>query len=115
MNSEKKIWIGVLGGGVTLALAIGGMIYMQQGKIDTLNDEVAGLESQISSARNLIEGNPTLEREVIALRQLSEVIKGILPDEQDVNNLVRTLQAFSESSEVRIRGLKKKSTLGSGQ
>lgn len=115
MNPEKKLWIGIIGGGAALALGIGGMIYMQQGKIDTLNDEVAGLETQISGARNLIEGNPTLEREVIALRELSEVIKGILPDEQDVNNLVRTLQAFSESSEVRIRGLKKKSTLGSGQ
>ena len=111
MNTEKRWWIGIIAGGAALALGTGALIYMQQEKIDTLNAEVAGLDTQIAGARNLIEGNPTLEREVIALRELSEVIKGILPDEQDVNNLVRRLQTFSESSEVRIRGLKKKTAI----
>lgn len=113
MNTEKKWWIGIIGGGVAFAASIGGLLYMQQEEIDQLNIEVAGLDTQILGARTLLEGSPTLEREVIALRELSEVIKGILPDEKDVNNLVRRLQAFSESSEVRIRGLKKKSAASS--
>lgn len=113
MNNEKKWWIGIIGGGVALAAGIGGLLYMQQEKIDQLNLEVAGLDTEILGARTLIEGSPTLEREVIALRELSQVIKGILPDEKDVNNLVRRLQAFSQSSEVRIRGLKKKSAVSS--
>lgn len=115
MNKEKKVQIGIFGGGAALALALGGLIYMQHGKIDTLNEEVAGIQTQIGSARKTIETIPGLERDVIALRELSEVIKGILPDEQNVNNLVRTLQAFSEESEVRIRGLKKKTNLGQAQ
>src|SRR6185436_1399587 len=35
-------------------------------------------------------------------------MKKILPDTDDVNNLVRTFQKFSEESGVRITGLKKK-------
>jgi len=107
MNPRQK-WISVFAGGVLLAGGIGYMIYEQFGKIDAARAEVAGLRTNIDSSRKLIEGTGTLEREVIVLRELSEVMKKILPDTDDVNNLVRTFQKFSEDSGVRISGLKKK-------
>jgi hypothetical protein len=66
------------------------------------------LHENIETSRKLIEGTAALEREVIVLREMTDVMRKILPDTEDVNNLVRTLQKFSEESGVRISGLKKK-------
>lgn len=104
----RRWWIGTLGGGFLGAASFGGLVYRQYGKIDETRAEVAGLRGNIDSSRKLIEGTPALEREVIVLREISEVMKRILPDTEDVNNLVRTFQKFSEESGVRISGLKKK-------
>jgi Tfp pilus assembly protein PilO len=107
MSSRKK-WIGLIVGGIALAGGSGFMIWNEYGKIDVAHMEVEGLRTNIDSSRKLIEGTATLEREVIVLRELTDVMRKILPDTEDVNNLVRTLQKFSEESGVRISGLKKK-------
>ena len=107
MSSRRK-WVGFIAGGVALAGLSGFMIWNEYKKIDLAHMEVDGLKANIESSRKLIEGTGTLEREVIVLRELSEVMKKILPDTDDVNNLVRTFQKFSEESGVRITGLKKK-------
>ena len=106
--SPRQKWIAMFAGGLLLASGIVYMIWDEYGKIDAARTEVAGLRSNIDASRKLIEGTGTLEREVIVLRELSEVMKKILPDTDDVNNLVRTFQKFSEESGVRITGLKKK-------
>ncbi len=107
MNT-KRWWIGTLGGGVLCAAGTGFMIYSQYGKIEESKADVANVRTNIDSSRKLIEGTAALERDVIVLRELSQVMKRILPDTEDVNNLVRTFQKFSEESGVRISGLKKK-------
>jgi Tfp pilus assembly protein PilO len=106
--NERRWWIGIVGGGVLCAAGLGALIWMQRGKIEQSRASVATLKGNIESSRKLIEGTGALEREVIVLRELSEVMKGILPDNDDVNNLVRTLQKFSEDSGVHISGLKPK-------
>ncbi len=108
MNNDRRIWVGVFGGSGALFLALGALIYFEQQRIDEEEQQVAQLQTEIQTSRKLIEGTPGLEREVIVLREVSEVIKGILPDTADVNNLVHTFQDFSNQSNVRIRGLKKK-------
>jgi Tfp pilus assembly protein PilO len=108
VKNPRKAWILVVGGGALCALGLGGLLYWQHGQIETARENVAKLRGSIESSRKLIEGSGALEREVIVLRELSEVMKGILPDNDDVNNLVRTLQRFSDESGVRIAGLKKK-------
>lgn len=107
--NEKAVWIGVIAGGTLAAAGLGALNWFQHSMIEEARVEVAQMRTEIATSRKLIEGTSTLEREVIVLRELSEVMQGILPDTEDVNNLVRTLQRFSEDSEVRIRGLKKKS------
>jgi Tfp pilus assembly protein PilO len=108
--SERRRWITIAAATVLSAAGIGGLIYMQYGKIDEARNEVATLRDTISASRKLIEGTAPLERDVIVLRELTEVMRKILPDTEDVNNLVRTLQKFSEESGVRISGLKKKAS-----
>lgn len=108
MKNLRKVWIAVVGGGTLCALGLGGLLWWQNGQIEEARGQVATLRGSIDSSRKLIEGTGALEREVIVLRELTEVMKGILPDNNDVNNLVRTLQRFSDESGVRIAGLKKK-------
>lgn len=107
--NERRWWIGIIAGGTACALGLGGLLWWQHGKIEEARATIAGTQASIESSKKLIEGTNGLEREVIVLRELSEVMKGMLPDDNDVNNLVRTLQKFSEESGVRISGLKKKS------
>ncbi|MBK7643503.1 MAG: type 4a pilus biogenesis protein PilO [Planctomycetes bacterium] len=106
--TTKKTWIGVLGGGVLLGGALGALIWSKYRAIETDRGEIATLRTNIENSRKQIEGTPALEREVIVLRELNEVMKTILPDNEDVNNLVRTLQRFGEDSKVKISGLKPK-------
>lgn len=113
--NQRKAWIGIGVGGGLAAAGFAALIYMQNKGIDRTREEVAVLEGQINDARKLVEGTGTLEREVIVLRELAETMKKILPDTDNVNNLVRTLQRFSEDSGVRISGLKKKTTPGNAQ
>jgi hypothetical protein len=113
--NHRKAWIGIGVGGGLAAAGLGGLIYMQNQNITKAREEVAVLNGQISDARKLVEGTGTLEREVIVLRELAETMKKILPDTDDVNNLVRTLQRFSEESGVRLSGLKKKTAPANAQ
>jgi len=106
--STKKTWIAVLGGGVLLGGTLGAFIWTKYRSIETDRAEITSLRANIESSRKQIEGTPNLEREVIVLREINELMKSVLPDTDDVNNLVRTLQKFSEDSKVKISGLKKK-------
>lgn len=104
----KKIWILLFASGGLLAAGLGALIYFEQDGIDQAREDVAALRTQVVTSRKLIEGTSALEREVIVQREMSEVIRDVLPDEEDMNNWVRIIQGFTEESGVRIRGLKKK-------
>ena len=106
--NEKRMWISILAGGCLAAAGCGCLIPTEYGNIDTAKETVANLRGQIAASRKLLTGTPELEREVIVLRETESAIKEILPDEQDVNNLVRDLSRFKEQSGVQITGLKKK-------
>jgi len=113
VKNLRKMWIAVIGGGALGAMGIGALLWWQHGQIELARNQVSTLRSGIESSRKLIETTGAMEREVIVLRELTEVMKGILPDNDDVNNLVRTLQRFSDDSNVRIAGLKKKTDAAS--
>lgn len=106
--NQKKAWTTVIASSVLVAAGAGTLIYMERENITESREQVAQIRSNIDAARKLLKGTTELEREVIVLRETEEVIKEILPDEQDVNNFVRDLRRFEEDSEVRITGLKKK-------
>ena len=113
MNKEQKTWLAVLGGGGVLGVGLAWLIYSQLGSIADGRAEVEQLRNKVAAARKLIEGTNSLEREVIVQREMSEVMGTILPDNEDMHNWVRTIQDFSDTSAVRIRGLKKKNQAAS--
>jgi len=106
--TNKRWWIGILAGGGVLALAMGGLIWHTQKSLEERRVKIAGLRTEIANSRKLLTGTSMLEREVIVLRETENKIKEILPDEEDLNNMVRRLREFEEDSGVRITGLKKK-------
>ncbi len=112
--NEKRWWIGIVTGGALGALAVGGLVYKTYTDLGRSREEVVAMRNEINSSRQLLTGTAGLEREVIVLRESEEVIKEILPDEEDLNNFVRGLRAFEEESEVRITGLKKKPNTARG-
>lgn len=106
--NQRRWWMGIIGGGVLCAGGLGALIWHQHQTIEETKAAAAALRGNIDSSRKLIEGTSALEREVIVLRELSEVMKGILPDTNDVYNLTRTLERFSNESGLRTTSVKKK-------
>lgn len=113
--SERRLWIGLLGGGLLAGAAFGGLIYMKKQDIERAREEVAALRSSIQTARKTIEGTAALEREVIVLREMSEVIGTILPTSEEVNNLIHTLHSYSGQADVRTTSYKRKPDVARGQ
>lgn len=108
--NEKKLFLSLLAGGTLVAAGLGAGAWFQRESAAETRARAAALDDQIADARKKVAGLPKVEREVIVLRELAEEMKRVLPDEDDVNNLVRTLNKFSEDAKVRISGLKKKNT-----
>jgi hypothetical protein len=106
MTPERKNWVVFGAVSTCAALALGTLIYLQHQKIEERRAEADALRKQIADARDLIKTTPDLVREVIIQRETDATIKTILSDEEDVNNLVRTLHQFEEESTVTISSWK---------
>lgn len=105
MKQKRRI-LAFVGASIVTAIACGVMIYLQRQKVQEWRTQVQALQAQIAQDRALIAKTPELVKEVIIQRETDEVIKGILSDEEDVNNLVRTLQKFEEDSGISISSMK---------
>jgi Tfp pilus assembly protein PilO len=106
--NPKRVFAWLVGGGVLAAAGAGALVYLEYESIDESRAAVAELKLSIDGSRKILTGTGALEREVIVLRETEEVIKGILPDEQDLNNLVRDLSHFETEANVQITALKGK-------
>lgn len=106
--SPQRMFAWLVGAGVASALGLGALVYFEYESIDASHAAVEELKVSIGASRKVLTGTGALEREVIVLRETEEVIKGILPDEQDLNNLVRDLSHFETESNVQITAIKAK-------
>ena len=106
--SERKRWSLIVGLGLLIAGATGGLIYMEDENIAGLRNEVTAITTKIDDGRVTVSKTPALEREVIIQRETDSVVAKILPSDDDLNNLVRNLRDFQESSGARIVELKNK-------
>jgi Tfp pilus assembly protein PilO len=114
VNEKKRLLFAIV---VSLVLAggVGASIYLQNRKINEDRVQAATLRTKIDADRKLITKTPDLVKEVIIQRETDEVIREILSDEQDINNLVRTLQRFVEESGVSISAIKEQKTANRGK
>jgi hypothetical protein len=108
--SQKKLLM-TMGG---LVLVVGGAsaggVYYTHGLIEAMGAQVTEKSQAIVVADNKIRKIPRLENEVLILREnLGEYVK-ILPDEQSLNDFLRSLQKFERQSGINGTGLKKKAS-----
>ncbi len=105
--NEKKRWALFVGLSVLLVAGLGTLLYYQHQSIQDRRQEAASLKKTIEDNRKLLQQTPELVKEVIIQRETDGVIKEILSDEQDLNNLARTLTQFCEESGIAFSSIKK--------
>jgi Tfp pilus assembly protein PilO len=108
--NDTKLFLILVASGVLAAAGLGFGAWSQAESVEQAMARAAGLRAEVQAAEKQLKKSRQVEDEVLVLRALSEEMKRVLPDEDDVNNLVRTLNQFSEDAKVRISGLKKKNT-----
>ena len=104
--SERNNWLLVGGISFGLAASCGALIYFKMEEIQRAEDEIVQLDGEIAGAIALLEGTQALEEEVILQRETDEVVATILPNDQDIAELVSALQQFESASDVNITDLK---------
>ncbi len=104
---KSKIFLSVAAG-VSLTGFLGGAIYFENEHINEVRLTIEGRKSEIVAAQTLVQGTPDLVKQVVVERETDAVVAEILPNEEDINNFVRTLRTFEEASGVRITAVKKK-------
>jgi Tfp pilus assembly protein PilO len=106
VNEKKRLLISIAVAAL-VAIGLGTLIYFQHQTIEKRRLEVATLKKSIEEDRALLQKTPDLIKKVIIQRETDGVIKEILSDDQDINNLVRTLTAFAEESGFTFTSIKK--------
>ena len=112
MEDRKRMLI-VLGGGALLAIGLGVGLYFQHKGIDEMREQITQTRTELQNANQLLEGTAELEQDVIVHRSTDEVVKTMLPNDQDILNFVRTLRSFEEESTVQISSIKDKTAAAS--
>ncbi len=100
-DSQKLLAIG--GAGVLLSLLAGGGVYWAQGLIAEEKVAIAAKQKQVDEASVKIKKIPGLEEQVILLRENIDHYVKILPEQDEINNFVRTADDFVKTSGVKIK------------
>jgi len=108
--SERNNWLLIGGISLGFAASFGALIHLKGEEIQKDKDEIVQLDGEIAGAVALLEGTQPLEEEVILQRETDEVVATILPNGQDIAELVSALQQFESASDVNITDLKPAAT-----
>lgn len=77
-----------------------------QPTVETLDDRQetrATLEQEVATLRRRLENLEPLQRQLLSLRATAEVLETRLPEDQDIPDLLITIEQAALSSEVEIR------------
>lgn len=108
--TQKKQLLAIAGGAGAICLLAAAGVYHAQGQIEELGRISAEKQQAITVAEGKIAQIPTLEKEVIILREnLAEYVK-ILPDTKELVAFVRMLNQFERQSGIVGTGLVQKAT-----
>jgi len=106
---SKLPWHAQLGAFATLALAGVGVFWYfyaspAQVEIEAKRAQVSALQSDIDRGLATAKRLPQFRREVSVLEGQLDRLRAVLPEEQDVADLLRRVQAMATQSNLTIRG-----------
>ena len=109
LDLSKIPWHAQLGAMVVVALAgVGSFWYFYaspaQAELETKRAEVAKLQLQIQNGLATAKRLPEFRREVTVLEAQLDRLRTVLPEEQDVADLLRRVQAMATQSNLKISG-----------
>jgi type IV pilus assembly protein PilO len=114
LSLNKLPWYGQIGAFVALSLAAAGVFWNWYAKgvqatIDTRRAELAALHTDIGVGLATARRLPEFRREVADLEAQLDRLRAVLPEEQDVADLLRRVQAMATQSRLTIRGFSPRS------
>ena len=109
LDFGKLPWHAQLGAIAVIALAgVGSFWYFYaspvQATLETKRAEVAKLQEQIKNGLATAKRLPEFRREVTVLEAQLDRLRTVLPEEQDVADLLRRVQAMATQSNLKISG-----------
>ena len=109
LDFGKLPWHAQLGAMAVIALAgVGAFWYFYaspaQATLETKRAEVARLQLQIKNGLATAKRLPEFRREVTVLEAQLDRLRTVLPEEQDVADLLRRVQAMATQSNLKISG-----------
>lgn len=109
LSLSKLPWYGQLGAFVVLSLAMAGAFWQLYAKdkmtvIDGQHAQVATLRKEIDRGLAIAKRLPEFRKEVGTLEAQLDRLRSVLPEEQDVADLLRRVQAMATQSNLEIRG-----------
>ena len=109
LSLSKMPWYGQIGVFVLLALGAAGVFWNwyavpAQESIDQRQQQLAQLQLEIKRGLDTARRLPEFRREVAGLEAQLERLRTVLPEEQDVADLLRRVQGMATQSNLTIRG-----------
>jgi len=109
LSLSKMPWYGQIGAFVALSLAAAGVFwnwYAQpaQASIDERRAQLTTIRADIDRGLATARRLPQFRQEISALEAQLERLSAVLPEEQDVADLLRRVQAMATQSNLAIRG-----------
>ena len=109
LSFSKLPWYGQLGAFVVLSLSMAGAFWYLYAKdkmtaIEGQRAQVATLRKEIDRGLAIAKRLPEFRKEVGTLEAQLDRLRSVLPEEQDVADLLRRVQAMATQSNLEIRG-----------
>jgi type IV pilus assembly protein PilO len=109
LSLSKLPWYGQVAAFAVLSLAAVGVFWYwyarpMEASIATRRVELSKLQSDVSRAEATARRLPQFRRDVATLRAQLDQLRAVLPEEQDVADLLRRVQGMATQSNLTIRG-----------
>jgi len=109
LSLGKLPWYGQVGAFIALSLALAGAFWQLVAKdkmtaIDGRRQQLAALKVEIDRGLAIASRLPEFRKEVGQLEAQLDRLRAVLPEEQDVADLLRGVQAMATQSNLAIRG-----------
>ena len=109
LSLNKLPWYGQIGAFVALGMAGAAVFwnfYAQpaQANLEIRRGELAGIQAEIERGRATARRLPQFRQEIATLEAQLEQLRAVLPEEQDVADLLRRVQGMATQSNLTIRG-----------